>query len=97
MKRSTDRVLFGVSLKAVKNGINLFDAKYHMFLRATDGVFITLAPDKHVFFDRTEYYINNNGTKLGFRSRNAILCHSIFLLGEINKEEINLSKAEERS
>ena len=77
-----------VSSKAIKNGINLFDARYHMFLRATDGVFITLAPDKHVFFDRTEYYINSNGTKLKvFEAGTCSFCHSIFLLGEIKKDE----------
>ncbi len=31
-----------VATLAVKNAVKLFDARYHMFLRATDSVFVTL-------------------------------------------------------
>ena len=35
-------------------GVRLFDARYHMFLRATESVFVTLAPSSKLFLTRRE-------------------------------------------
>ena len=50
-----------VASRANKNGSKLFDSRYHMFLRATEGVFITLAPHKDLFLNRKDkVYSDNN-------------------------------------
>ena len=41
-----------VASRAAKNYSKLFDSRYHMFLRATEGVFITLSPHKDLFLTR---------------------------------------------
>lgn len=47
--------LIAVSSKAVKNGTSLIKARYHFFLRALEGVYITLAGDRNLYLTRKEY------------------------------------------
>lgn len=77
-----------VASKAMKNGIHLFDARYHMFLRATESIFITLAPSKRVFLDRRQTYYDDGGTAYKvFEAGTCSFCHSVFLIGDILKED----------
>lgn len=48
-----------VASNALRNGERLFEAKYHMFLRGIEGVFITLAPSTKLFINKMETYKPN--------------------------------------
>lgn len=68
-------------------GIRLFDARYHMFLRATESVFITLAPSKRLFLTRRESYTEFDGkTYAVFEISTCSSCHAIYLKGSRNDE-----------
>jgi superfamily II DNA/RNA helicase len=47
--------LIAVSSKADKNGTSLIKARYHFFLRALEGVYITLAGERNLYLTRKEY------------------------------------------
>ena len=71
--------------KAIKEGARLFDARYHMFLRATESVFVTLAPDKSLFLNRKEYhddYKTKNRYKV-FEIGSCSFCHTPYIFGQI--------------
>lgn len=73
-----------VAAKAEKDDIKLFDARYHMFLRAPESVFITLDQNKEVYLNRRKStYINEQEIKV-FEVATCQICHSIYLLGTIS-------------
>ena len=72
-----------VASKAERNGDRLFDARYHMFLRATDSLFITLAPNKKLFLTRKNVHYEENGEAFTvFEAGVCNICHTLFLLGK---------------
>ncbi len=72
-----------VASKACKNGSKLFDSRYHMFLRATEGVFITLAPYKDLFLTRKNVVYHNDIEYKVFEAVTCKQCHAIYLLGYV--------------
>lgn len=73
-----------VASKAYKNQSKLFDSRYHMFIRATEGVFITLAPHKDLFLTRKNYIEDENGEQYKvFEAVTCTHCHSLYLIGTI--------------
>ena len=55
-----------------------------MFIRATEGVFITLAPHKDLFLTRKNYIEDENGEKYKvFEAVTCTHCHSLYLIGTI--------------
>lgn len=48
-----------VASKAEKNGDRLFDSRYHMFIKATESVFITLPPSGKLFLTRKYSHYDN--------------------------------------
>lgn len=84
-----------VASKAVKNRKKLFDARYHMFIRATDGVFITLGKHKDLSLTRlTAKEVNGEDYRF-FEAVTCSQCHSLYLLGVIEdnylKQKANLA------
>lgn len=78
-----------VACKAEKNSSRLFDARYHMFLRATESVFITLNPSNKLFLTRKKTHIENDGTEYAvFEMATCSACHSIYLIGSINGDHL---------
>ncbi len=68
--------------RAVHDGGKLFDARYHLFLRAADSVYITLKPSKRLFLEaRKTWYENGQEFKV-FEAATCRHCHAIFLLGK---------------
>lgn len=68
-----------------KNGIKLFDARYHMFLRATDSAFVTLAPDNRIMLERQNFRINQQ-TKESFKVfevATCTYCDAVYLIGKV--------------
>lgn len=72
-----------VASRASKNGSKLFDSRYHMFLRATEGVFITLAPHKDLFLTRKNVAYQGNEEYKVFEAVTCSQCHSLYLLGYV--------------
>lgn len=78
-----------VASKAVKDGGKLFDSRYHMFLRACESVFITLAPNKKLFLTGRKKYVDEQGNSFAvFEVAVCSHCHAIYLLGKENSQHI---------
>ena len=76
-----------VASSAVKSGKKLFDARYHMFIRATDGVFVTLGQHKDLSLTRqTTKHVGEQEYKF-FEIVTCSQCHAIYLLGSVENEE----------
>ena len=72
-----------VASKAERNGDRLFDARYHMFLRAADSLFVTLSPNKKLFLTRKNMHYEANGDIFAvFEACVCNICHTLFLLGK---------------
>ena len=48
-----------VASSAMRDGERLFEAKYHMFLRGMEGVYVTLAPSNKLFINKMKTYKEN--------------------------------------
>lgn len=73
-----------VASKCENNGDLLFDARYHMFLRATESVFITLKPSGKLFLTRKEVHFEHDGTDYKtFEIGTCTSCHAIYLVGKV--------------
>ncbi len=79
-----------VASVAEKNGGKLFDARYHMFLRATESVFVTLAPSNKVMLNRSNYYFDKNSgdSYKVFEAATCSYCHSTYLVGKIKNNKL---------
>ena len=82
-----------VASKAIKNDEKLFDARYHAFLRAPEGTFVTLPPHKSVSLHRINQVIDDDGRCWkAFEAVTCSYCHSLYLVGyEKNHELVQLS------
>lgn len=85
-----------VASVAEKNGGKLFDARYHMFLRATESVFVTLPPDSHVMLHRStnRYDMATNTSFKVFEAATCSFCAAVYLVGKIENgklEQYNMS------
>ena len=63
--------------KARKNGTELFDGRYHYFLRALSGAYISLSPYKEIFL---EPYYENNGHPI-YKFSVCRSCGQIYIFG----------------
>lgn len=77
-----------VASRACKNGSKLFDSRYHMFLRATEGVFITLAPHKDLFLNRKDKVFSGDDEYKVFEAVTCTQCHSIYLVGYVENDHL---------
>lgn len=75
-----------VASKAEKNGDRLFDSRYHMFIRATESVFITLPPSGKLFLTRKYSHYDNGKDFKVFEIATCSHCHDIYLVGNVNKD-----------
>lgn len=79
-----------VASNALRNGERLFEAKYHMFLRGMEGVFITLAPSNKLFIKKMETYQpkpfddNDIGYKV-FEVSFCSNCNALYITGQENE------------
>lgn len=79
-----------VASMAEKDGGKLFDARYHMFLRATESVFVTLAPDNRVMLHRANYRITDdrNTAYKVFEVATCSYCNALYLVGKIENNRL---------
>lgn len=80
-----------VASLAEKNGAKLFDARYHMFIKATESIFVTLNPDNKVLLHRAEtrYDVENDVRYKVFEAATCNYCNSVYLIGKIEKNILN--------
>lgn len=71
-----------VASKCERNGDRLFDARYHMFLRATDSIFITLSPSNKLFLTRKLYHYEGNEEYKVFEIATCSYCNAIYIVGK---------------
>lgn len=68
-----------------KNGIGIFDLKYHSFVRPLSGAYMTLDDDPQLSLKKTNF-INN---KRAFEIGNCKYCYAPFIIGKICKNDRN--------
>lgn len=73
-----------VASKAEKNGDRIFDARYHMFIRATESVFITLPPSGKLFLTRKQFDYDRDIDYKVFEIATCSYCNEIYLVGKVN-------------
>lgn len=77
-----------VASNAISNGERLFEAKYHMFLRGIEGVFVTLNPSNKLFTQKMNVYKENpfDETDEGYQAYEVSFCsncNALYITGEI--------------
>lgn len=86
---SEDNLIDFISIasQASKNDTRLFEAKYHMFIKGIDGVFITLNPSKKLFVKKIKTYKENpeDPTDIGekvFQVSFCSNCNALYIIGK---------------
>jgi len=77
-----------VASNAQINGDKLFEAKYHMFLRGMEGVFVTLHPSNHLFVKKMDTYREDPSDEVGYKVFEISFCHNcgaVFVVGQTEK------------
>ncbi|NLO33381.1 MAG: DEAD/DEAH box helicase, partial [Candidatus Hydrogenedentes bacterium] len=77
--------LIAASAKAVKDGASLIKPRYHFFLRALEGVFITLAGERDLYLTRKQYDEKGNPV---FECAICEDCGRIALAGKSDNERL---------
>lgn len=85
-ERLTDFVT--VVTRAVHSGAKLFDARYHMFLRAAESVFVTFAPKKQLFLEARKTFCENGQPYKVFEIATCSHCHALYILGKESDSHI---------
>ena len=74
--------LINVASKAEKNKTALIKARYHMFVRALEGAYISLKPNKAMYLNRSKYTPDGRN-----RVFEAAICDDCGRIGIVGKEE----------
>lgn len=74
-----------VASYAYKNDTMLLDAKYHMFIKASDSAFITLGESRKLLLTRHNSIIDHGKQYAVFEFGVCKACHSIYLLGRVTE------------
>lgn len=70
--------------QAVREGDKLFEAKYHMFLRGIEGVYVTLYPSNRLFVNKMETYTPIDQPEVSYKAYEISYCHNcnaIYIVG----------------
>ena len=70
---------------AEKNGINIFDLKYHSFVRPLSGAYVTLGEPLKLTFTKTNELDGYKAFEIG----NCRYCSSPYIIGKIQRNEDN--------
>lgn len=76
-----------VASNALRNGERLFEAKYHMFLKGIEGVFVTLNPSNKLFVNKMETYKQNpyDDSDIGYKVFEISFCsncNALYITGQ---------------
>ena len=75
--------LIDIINNAEKNGIGLFDLKYHSFVRPLSGAYITYGKEPKLTLTKTNEIDGMKAFEIG----NCRFCNSIYIIGKIKKRE----------
>lgn len=75
-----------VAAFAMKDDGQLFDAKYHMFIKACDSAFVTLGKSKKLMLTRNRQIYDKGLEYAVFEIAVCTFCHAIYLIGRINEQ-----------
>lgn len=64
------------------DGDRIFEAKYHMFLKGIEGVYITLKPNNKLFLNKMETYLEGSQEFKVFEISFCHNCNAIYLTGQ---------------
>lgn len=83
-----------VAARCEWNGVRLFDARYHMFLRATESVFVTLGEEPRLFLNRQKTWQSSRGDEYSvFEACTCSACHALYLIGKMDDQHCLQQKA----
>lgn len=74
--------LINVASRAEKNKTALTKARYHMFIRALEGAYISIGPQKSMFLNRSRYTPDGE-----YRTFEAAVCDDCGRIGIVGKDE----------
>lgn len=79
--------------RAEKDGANLIKPRYHFFVRALEGAYITLSSPKHLFLQRKHFLQGKNGEadSAVFEAAVCTDCGRIAIVGQIDGEYLRPS------
>lgn len=86
-----------VASNAKINNDKLFEARYHLFIRGMEGVFVTLKPSNKLFIKKMETYFeepdNEDSQYKCFEISFCHNCNAIYISGQVNDEGYLIQKS----
>lgn len=82
-----------VASYGIKDNAQLFDAKYHMFIRACDSAFVTIGKSKKLMLTRNRQIYDRGLEYAVFEIAVCTFCHAIYLTGIINENGYFVQKS----
>jgi len=76
-----------VKAKSSKDEASLIPARYHLFVRAIEGAYLSLYPEKRIFLERYETIQHNGKEYPVFEIASCRRCGAAYLVGETQKEK----------
>lgn len=68
------------------DGQPLLPARYHLFIRAVEGGYVSLLPEKRLYMERREWVEESNGSRYPvFEVATCRRCNSLYLVGELDE------------
>jgi len=89
-----------VASNAMRSGERLFEAKYHMFLRGIEGVYVTLNPSNKLFINKMDRYRENffSTADPGYKAYEISFCsncNAIYIKGQVDEEGKLIQKSKQ--
>jgi hypothetical protein len=78
-----------VASRAVKERTKLFDSRYHLFIRASEGVFVTLSPHKSLWLSQRDKDRYDGQEYKVFEVVTCSQCHAMYIIGKIEEGCLN--------
>lgn len=76
--------------KEDSNSNALLPARYHLFVKSLEGMFVSLYPRKDVYLERKASILNDTGKVAVFELANCQSCGQEYLVGRINNGKLEL-------
>ncbi|AEF95226.1 Protein of unknown function DUF1998 [Desulfotomaculum nigrificans CO-1-SRB] len=73
--------------KINENDRSLLPARYHVFVRAIEGAYLSLKPEKKLFLERYEQITEDGETYKVFESATCRQCGSTYLVGQLEQHD----------
>lgn len=87
----------GIAAKKDKDSAAILPARYHLFIKALEGVYIALYPKKQSFLDRKELHKINGNEVPVFELANCQNCGQEYLVGLNQRNKLRPVKANEKA